>query len=79
MATHQKPEIGDWYINADGQFVRTWGLIYEQGQLDKVIIQQLNGKRHHLGLNDWHLLDLVRYPMPDEQGNNTKNSAAPHP
>ncbi len=63
LASHQKPSIGDWYINADGQLVRIWGLAYEWGQLDQVIIQQPNGKRCHLNLNDWYLLGLARYPM----------------
>ena len=77
MAAHQEPNAGDWHINADGQFVRTWGLAYEKGQLDRVIIQQLNGKRYHVNLNDWYLLDLIRYPMSDPH-NTTTNSSAPH-
>ena len=62
MATYQKPITGDWYINADGKFFRIWGLVYEQGLLNRVVIQQLSGKRYHIALSNWRKLDLVRYP-----------------
>ena len=50
MATYQEPVIGDWHINADGQFIRAWGNIYEPGQLSGVILQPLNSNRYCISL-----------------------------
>lgn len=61
MATYSEPVIGDWYINADGQFIRAWGCVYEYGWLSGVIIQPLNGGRYCINLPQWRDLDLVRY------------------
>lgn len=61
MATHTKPVVGDWYINADGQFIRAWGCVYEQGRLRAVVLQPLNGGRQCVTLSQWRALDLVRY------------------
>ena len=69
MATYQKPITGDWYINADGKFIRIWGLVYQKGLLSRVVLQQLSGKRYHIALADWRRLDLVRYPLPEDQRN----------
>ena len=66
MATHQAAEIGAWYINLDGQFLRVWGVAYERETLIQVIVQQLNGRRCILDLIEWQLMDLVRYPASGE-------------
>jgi hypothetical protein len=66
VATHQTAEIGAWYINLDGQFLRVWGVAYERGGVSQVVVQQLSGKRSVLDLIEWQLMDLVRYPMGDD-------------
>ena len=70
MATHQTAEIGDWFITLDGQFLRVWGLGYDQGIVDKVVIQQLNSRTRILSVPEWQRMDLAPYPMmDDDQGN----------
>jgi hypothetical protein len=66
VATYHEPVIGDWYINADGQFIRAWGNIYELGQLNGVILQPLNSPRYSITLEQWQELDLVRYAANQE-------------
>lgn len=67
MATYNKPIIGSWYINPDGQFAKVWGVVYEHGKLNTIVIQQLSGKRFCIKLENWQTLDLVRYPLAQEQ------------
>ena len=66
MANYKKPIIGSWYINSDGQFVRVWGVVYEHGKLNRVVIHLLSGKRYCIKLEKWRTLDLVRYPAAQE-------------
>lgn len=66
MATYSEPVIGDWYINMDGQFIRTWGCVYEHGRLNGVVIQPLNGGRYYISLTRWRDLKPVRYAATRE-------------
>ena len=70
MATHQTAEIGGWFITLDGQFLRIWGLGYDQGIVDKVVIQQLNSRTRILSVSEWQQMDLAPYPMTDDDKNN---------
>ncbi len=67
LATCNKPIIGSWYINPDGQFAKVWGVVYENGRLNKIVIQQLSGKRFCIKLENWQSLELALYPLAPEQ------------
>ena len=70
MATHQTAEIGGWFITLDGQFLRVWGISYDQGIVDKVVIRHLNSRTRVMSLLEWQRMDLAPYPMmDDDQGN----------
>ena len=58
MAIQQKPLISTWYVNLTGQLIKVLALGYSDGQLSRVVIEYINGKRQIIGIDTWYLLDL---------------------
>ncbi len=58
MSVKQKPVVGNWYMNLSGQLIKVWALGYSSGQVRKVVIEYLNGKRRIIGIGDWWSMDL---------------------
>jgi hypothetical protein len=61
MAIQQKPVVGNWYVNLTGQLLKICAVAYDTGDLSKVVIEFLSGKKLILDLDKWHLLDLETY------------------
>lgn len=58
MAIKTKAIINNWYVNLTGQLIKVVALGYSEGQLSKVVIEYINGKRQIIGIDTWNLLDL---------------------
>lgn len=58
MSVKQRPVVGNWYMNLSGQLIKVWALGYTAGQVRKVVIEYLNGKRRIIGIGDWWSMDL---------------------
>jgi hypothetical protein len=67
VATNHKPIIGAWYLNLRCQFLKVWGMVYNNGEPDKIVLHYLNGMRFIIELEDWRQLDLLRYPTENKQ------------
>ena len=72
MAIKQEPVISAWFINLNGQFMKVWGVVYNHGFADKVIIQYLNGMRFVVDLPTWFKLDLERQPNKEQMLDDAK-------
>ncbi len=71
MAINHTPETGAWYINMNNQFLRIWGVIYEHGVAEKLVLHYLNGSRSIVTLCQWAEMDLIRYPEESTQQTGT--------
>ncbi len=58
MAIKTKPLINHWYVNLTGQLIKVVAVGYHEGELSKVVIEYINGKRQIIGIDTWNLLDL---------------------
>jgi hypothetical protein len=61
MAIQQKPVVGNWYVNLTGQLLKICAVSYDAGNISKVVIEFLSGKKLILDLDKWNLLDLETY------------------
>jgi len=61
MATHQKPKVGNWYVNLTGQLLKVCVISYLDGNLAKVVIEHLSGAKTIVDIRTWNLLDLDNY------------------
>jgi len=61
MAIQQKPVVGNWYVNLTGQLLKICAVSYDAGEISKVVIEFLSGKKLILDLEKWYLLDLETY------------------
>ena len=74
MAINHEPIVGAWYINLRSQFLRVWGMVYNNGEPDKIVLHYLNGMRLTIELEDWYKLDLLHYPIENKQRNSATRS-----
>ena len=63
MRVQQQPIIGAWYVNANCQFLRVWGVVFNQGKAGQVVLSYLNGNRQFVDMSEWYAQDLRRYPQ----------------
>ncbi len=61
MALDHEPVIGAWYVNLSRQFLKVWGMVYNNGKPQQIVLRYLNGLRLIIELTDWYALDLRRY------------------
>ena len=50
---------GYWYSNTIGQLQQVRIVLHEAGQPRRLIIENINGQRHALGIREWSDLDLT--------------------
>lgn len=74
MAINHEPIIGAWYINLSSQFLRVWGMVYKNGEPERIVLHYLNGMRYVIDLKDWYKLDLLRYEDDKKQRSGTTQS-----
>ncbi len=74
MAINNEPIIGAWYINLSSQFLRVWGMVYNNGESERIVLHYLNGMRFIIALEDWYKLDLLRYPEENKRRSSATQS-----
>lgn len=74
MAINNEPIIGAWYINLSSQFLRVWGMVYNNGEPQRIVLHYLNGMRFIIELEDWYKLDLLRYPEENKRRSSATQS-----
>lgn len=76
MRVKQQPVIGAWYVNTNCQFLRVWGVVFNQGTAGQVVLSYLNGSRQFINMDEWHAQDLRRYPQRKTKQENPSTSIA---
>ena len=61
MFRSHNPVPDSWYVSKTGKVVKVRFLLYREGKLDAVIIENLEGRRNIIKLAGWHELHLSRY------------------
>jgi hypothetical protein len=66
MFLQQKPIPGYWYSNFSGQLIQVRALVFAQGRRNRIIIEDINGKRESIDFTLWRGMDLVLHsPVVD--------------
>jgi hypothetical protein len=66
MFLQQKPIPGYWYSNFYGQLIQVRALVFAQGKRNRIIIEDINGKRESIDFTLWRGMDLVLHsPVVD--------------
>jgi len=66
MFLQQKPIPGYWYSNFSGQLIQVRALVFAQGRHNRIIIEDINGKRESIDFALWRGMDLVLHsPVVD--------------
>lgn len=58
MVVHQ-PIPGYWYSNIVGHLQQVRMVLHERGEATRVVLENINGQRQAVDLNDWYRLDLT--------------------
>jgi hypothetical protein len=61
MIRSHNPVPDSWYVNESGKLVKVRLLLYREGELNAVIIENLESRRNIIKLEDWYELHLSRY------------------
>jgi hypothetical protein len=59
MFLQQKPIPGYWYSNFSGQLIQVRAIVFSQGRHNRIIIEDINGKRESIDFSLWCGMDLV--------------------
>ncbi|MFK5915191.1 MAG: hypothetical protein QM484_12525 [Woeseiaceae bacterium] len=57
----QEPTIGEWFVNLTGQLIKVKLLMFDEIQLNRVLIQYLDGTTKLIDKEDWFCLKLNRH------------------
>ncbi|HFD80977.1 MAG TPA: hypothetical protein ENK05_11395 [Gammaproteobacteria bacterium] len=55
----QPPVAGYWYSNVVGRLQQVRMILHEDGRQRRVMLENINGKRRIVDLDDWYGLDLA--------------------
>jgi len=61
MFPSHDPVPDSWYVNTTGKVLKVRLLLYLEGYLDAVIIENLDGRHNMVKLERWYELHLSRY------------------
>jgi hypothetical protein len=61
MFRSQDPVPDSWYVNETGKVVKVRLLLYREGHLNAVIVENLEGRHNSIKLENWYELHLSRY------------------
>jgi len=56
--TNQERIINAWYVNKTGKLMKLRLMCYEAGQLEKVLLEYLEGTTTVISIEAWNKLDL---------------------
>jgi hypothetical protein len=75
MFLQQKPIPGYWYSNQSGQLIQVRAIVFSGGKGNRIVIEDISGKRESLDLPSWRDMDLVLHsPVSDrEYGSRVSN------
>ncbi len=76
MAEQKQPIVGAWYVNANCQFLRVWGIVFNEGKAGQVVLSYLNGSRQFINMSEWYEQDLRRYPQRKTKQESPSTSTA---
>lgn len=67
MYLQQKPIPGYWYSNLSGQLIQVRALVYSSGTHQRIVIEDISGKRESVDMESWQEMDLVLHSPVSEQ------------
>ena len=59
MLLQHKPIPGYWYSNFSGQLLQVRAVVFLTGNLSRIILEDINGKRESVDFEYWRRMDLV--------------------
>jgi len=68
MFLQQKPIPGYWYSNFSGQLIQVRALVFVRGKRNRIIIEDINGKRESIDFALWRGMDLVLHSPVIDSG-----------
>ena len=76
MFLQQKPIPGYWYSNQSGQLIQVRAIVFSGGKGNRIVIEDISGKRESLDMASWRDMDLILHsPVSDrENRNRVRNS-----
>ena len=61
MFCSHDPVPDSWYVNENGKVIKVRLLLYQDGRLDAVVMEDLDGLSKIINLEQWYELHLSRY------------------
>jgi len=73
MFLQQKPIPGYWYSNQSGQLIQVRAIVFSGGRGNRIVIEDISGKRQSLDVASWRDMDLVLHsPVSDRESRNRR-------
>ena len=67
MFLQRKPVPGYWYSNVSGQLIQVRAILYSLGRYDRIVLEDISGKRNYVDLESWREMDLMLHSPVIEQ------------
>ncbi len=67
MFLQQQPMPGYWYSNFSGQLIQVRAMLYISGKCQRILLEDIRGKRDYINTGDWKDMDLVLHSPVIEQ------------
>ncbi len=75
MFLQQKPIPGYWYSNQSGQLIQVRAIVFTGGRGNRIVIEDISGKRQSLDVPSWRDMDLVLHsPVADRESRNRRHN-----
>ena len=75
MFLQQKPIPGYWYSNQSGQLIQVRAIVFSGGRGNRIVIEDISGKRQSLDVPSWRDMDLVLHsPVADRDSRNRRRN-----
>jgi hypothetical protein len=75
MFLQQKPIPGYWYSNQSGQLIQVRAIVFSGGRGNRIVIEDISGKRQSLDVASWRDMDLVLHsPVSDRENRNRRRN-----
>ncbi|MDH3980875.1 MAG: hypothetical protein OEU91_10250 [Gammaproteobacteria bacterium] len=73
MFLQHKPIPGYWYSNLSGQLIQVRAIVLVSGHNNRIIVEDIHGKRQSVDMESWRAMDLV---LHSPVGDNLRDDAA---
>jgi hypothetical protein len=75
MFLQQKPIPGYWYSNQSGQLLQVRAIVFSGGRGNRIVIEDISGKRQSLDIASWRDMDLVLHsPVSDRESRSRRRN-----